>query len=64
MEKPSLLTQQINESPEPLRNYVYMLETDADLSGNIRRALWQEILNAALLAKISDLQEKLEKAKA
>ena len=56
MTRHSILTEQINNCPEPLRDYVYRLETDADPSGNIRRAIWSEIENAALLAKISALQ--------
>ena len=56
MRKPDILTDQINEAPEPLRNYVHTLETDADPSGNIRRALWAEIENAALLHKIEELK--------
>ncbi len=57
MKKPDVLTEQINAAPEPLRNYVYTLETNADPAGNIRRALWAEIENAALLHKIEELNE-------
>ncbi len=61
MEKPDILTEQINAAPEPLRNYVYTLETDADPSENIRRALWTEIVNTALLHKIEELKLASEK---
>jgi hypothetical protein len=60
IKKPDILTDQIHSAPEPLRNYIYRLETDADPSGNIRRAIWQEIENVALLVKIKELQLELQ----
>jgi hypothetical protein len=55
----SLLNDQINASPEPLRSYIHDLEAHADPAGTLRQNLERGELIEQLTAKIAELKQKL-----
>lgn len=57
----SELADQINALPEPLRDFVYRLETNADPSGNIREVIIARETIAALIKQRDDLAAMVAK---
>jgi hypothetical protein len=53
----------INALPDPIRQYIHDLETNADPSGNIRDAICQRETAMALAKRVEELEKALELCK-